>query len=68
MWSCYKKKREISSRIYPYVEDESMPEINSLNINQNFDIVFENNLKDMKKIIYKMWKKTIIKIRKMQIR
>lgn len=54
MWSCYKKKREISSRIYPYVEDESMPEINALNINQNFDIVFENNLKDMKKITYKM--------------
>lgn len=27
-----------------------MPEINAQNINQNYDILFENNLKDIKKI------------------
>lgn len=31
-----------------------MPEINAQNINQNYGILFENNLKDMKKITHKM--------------
>lgn len=34
-----------------------MPEINAQNINQNYDILFENNLKDIKKITHKVWKK-----------
>lgn len=34
-----------------------MPEMNAQNINQNYDILFENNLKDIKKITYKAWKK-----------